>query len=213
METTHTTARPTIALFGANIEPLARACPCWMCQTALSARAAFCHECGTIQPPREEVDHFTRLGFERRYDIDLKTLEQRYTTMTRVFERERYHTKGRHQQELADKQAAHLASAYHTLQDPMRRADYLMTLIPTPIRPANNSEGSVLHLRDSLDDTTDGAEIDRIALTAQHAHESALKELSQAFREQNFSLVTILLARLAELEDIAALARTRRASL
>ena len=45
--------------------------PCGACGRSVAPRALFCHACGAAQPPRP-LDPFTRLGLERRFDIDLR---------------------------------------------------------------------------------------------------------------------------------------------
>jgi molecular chaperone HscB len=184
---------------------------CWVCQTNLSARAAFCHDCGTIQPCRS-LDHFTRLGFDRRYDIDRALFTDRFEAMRRVFLAERFTAKGPRQQQLATDHLSVLEEAYAVLADPVRRADYLLNLVDAPPVPVEDNP-VIIDLKLELSGAADAAVIDRVAHKARHGVELAMRDLSGAFRAQNYTEAAIVLARLTQLEDIAATARVRRGDL
>jgi len=186
-------------------------CACWMCQTTLSTRAAFCHDCGTIQPSRQ-MDHFTRLGLDRRFDVDRDVMADRYTALSRIFQAERFAAKGPRQKQLASDQIAALEEAYAELRCPVRRAQYLLSLHDAVSE--ETAEGTeTIELRQELATAADAAAIDRVAFKARHGVEVAIRELSGAFRQQSYNLVAVILARLAQFEDIAASARTRRSAI
>lgn len=197
---------------GATVHAI-QAAPCWVCQTTLSARAAFCHDCGTIQPPRG-LDHFTRMGIDRRFDVDRAVLDGRYQAMQRIFQNERLLAKGPRQKQLASEQMEAVTEAYGTLCDPVRRARYLLTLVNdagvSVLAQANSNDLELL--RGQLTDASDAAAVDRVASQAGRGIETCIRELSGAFRQQSFEEVAVILARLAQLEDIAASARAQRSS-
>jgi molecular chaperone HscB len=185
---------------------------CWMCQTGLSCRAAFCHDCGTIQAPRA-LDHFARLGLDCRFDIDRAQLAGRTQAMARIFEAERFAAKGPRQKQLALEHLAAIEEAHTVLRDPVRRAEYLLTLVEgqgasSPV-VANSNDIDVL--RGQLKTAADSAAVDKVAFAAGQRVEACIRELSAAFRQQSFTEVAIILARLAQFEDIAASARAQRA--
>ncbi|HAX91890.1 MAG TPA: hypothetical protein DCY07_06765, partial [Rhodospirillaceae bacterium] len=68
----------TISSNGGQVEAF-----CWLCQKGTSLRALFCQHCGTIQPVRA-LDHFARLGLERRIDVDSELLERQYASYKRT---------------------------------------------------------------------------------------------------------------------------------
>jgi molecular chaperone HscB len=188
--------------------------PCWVCQSTLSARAAFCHECGTIQAPRE-VDHFTRFGLDRRFDLDRDQLAGRYEAFRRVFVAERVGGKGPRQKQLAADHLTAVEEAHSILRDPVRRAEYLLSLLDEPglATAAQAVEAEMAELHSELVGAADAVAIDRVALKARHGVEVCIRDLSGAFRQQAFGEVAIILARLTQLEDIAASARARRGDL
>lgn len=186
-------------------------CPCWICQTNLSARAAFCHDCGTIQPVRD-VDHFTRLGLDRRFDVDRDLMEGRYTALSRIYQAERFAAKGPRQKQLANDHLSAVQEAYSELRCPIRRAQYLLTLMDEPQASTGQTGEDIADLRAELASAADKAAIERVAFKAVHGVELAIRELSAAFRQQSFTEVAVILARLAQLEDIAASARASRSA-
>ena len=199
------------SLAGLSVQATA---PCWVCQSTLSTRAAFCHECGTIQAPRE-VDHFTRFGLDRRFDLDRDQLAGRYEAFRRVFMAERLNGKSPRQKQLASDHLAAVEEAHGILRDPVRRAEYLLTLLDEPaLADAQQAvETEMSELRGELVGAADTVAIDRVAHKARHGVEVCIRDLSGAFRQQAFADVAIILARLAQLEDIAATARQRRSAL
>lgn len=191
---------------------VAPSCACWICQTSLSARAAFCHDCGTIQPNRQ-IDHFTRLGLERRFDLNREILTDRYTALVRIFQAERFAAKGPRQKQLASDHLAAVEEAYTDLRCPVRRARYLLGQTDEISDDLPVEDRETLSLREELTSAADAAAIDRVAFKASHGVEIAIRELSAAFRRQSYAEAAGVLARLAEFEDIAASARARRSDI
>lgn len=187
--------------------------PCWLCARSVSARALFCHACGAIQPPRP-LDAFTRLGLERRFDIDLDQLSRQHAGLGRALEPERFASRGARQQTLARQQAEALTAAFETLRDPLRRARYLLDLAGTPADPPDAAEDDdTAALAAALEAATGAAEIDRAGAEAVARVASGIKELAAAFRAGDSALAALLLARVEALEALAARARVLRAGL
>ncbi|HYD64329.1 molecular chaperone DnaJ [Azospirillum sp.] len=188
--------------------------PCWLCGRSVAGRALFCHACGAVQPPREGLDHFTRLGLECRFDIELEALNRQFTGLGRALDPDRFVARGKRQQEHARAQADALAEAYEMLRDPVRRARYLLDL--SGAGPLENDPGEpadVTALRGELAAATDALTVDRLALDVEQRAEACIRELAMAFRAGLTATARRVVARLEELEDIAAEARTRRAAL
>lgn len=184
---------------------------CWVCQSPVSTRAAFCLTCNALQPPRA-LDHFSRLGLVCRFDLDRRELDDRYRALRRVFAMERFASSGLRQRQLALEHLAGVEEAYLVLRDPVRRAEYLLTLVEepglTPTVTANSNDLDVLDAQ--LQAARDVAAVDRVASWAGRGIEASLRDLSTAFRHQAFAEVAVILARLARLEEIGADARAVR---
>lgn len=190
------------------------ACQCWVCQTNVTERAAFCHTCGSIQPVRN-MNHFQRLGMSARYDLEHETLTAHYTALQRIFTQDRLQQLGPRQKKMVSEHQAALETAYGVLSDPLKRAEYLLSLLDPQDATSDAAnlamiEGETFTLRRELEKASSSADIDRVACKARHGMEVALRDLAQAFRSHTFATVSAILTRFRQLEDIAAQARDRR---
>lgn len=187
--------------------------PCWLCGRSVAARAMFCHSCGAVQAPRP-LDHFTRLGLERRFDIEPQALARQHAGFSRAMDPERFAARGARQQANARAQADALAEAHEALGDPVRRARYLLELLNVPAAAISAEEDEeVTALARRLDTAPDVAAVDRLAHDIGQRVESCIKYLAIAFRNGQTDNAARILARLERLEALAVESRTRRAGL
>jgi len=184
---------------------------CWLCQKATSPRALFCHHCGTIQPVRN-IDHFARLGVERRIDIDMELLEKQYAALKKTLDPNHFTIRGAGERGHAAKQLESLEEAYETLRDPLRRGRYWLTLHAKEFEEAEDSNPLVAELRYELESADEAAQCDRVAQKAGQALEQGIMGLMQALRGQNWQQANAALVELDGLEMILKNVRERRAS-
>ncbi|MEK6619211.1 MAG: Fe-S protein assembly co-chaperone HscB, partial [Nitrospirota bacterium] len=76
----------------------------------------------------KELDYFTCLGRPRLLNIDLGVLEAKYYELSRVFHPDFFQNKTESEQAISLGNSALLNTAYRTLKDPIRRAEYLIQL-------------------------------------------------------------------------------------
>lgn len=185
---------------------------CWLCQKPVSARALFCHHCGTIQPLRA-LDHFARLGLERRIDVDLEQLEHQYAALSRTLDPQRFMIRGMGERGHAAKQLEALNEAYETLREPLKRGRYWLSLHEKDYKNATEAQPLVKELRRELDTAAEPAQCDRVAQRAGQALEHGIMGLMQALRGQQWQQASTALIELDGLEAILDDVRTRRAAL
>jgi molecular chaperone HscB len=183
---------------------------CWLCGKAVSGRAFFCHACGAVQPPHE-LDHFRRLGLERRFDLDLEQLERQRTGLIKALDPGRFTARGSRQREFSAQQADALNVAYEVLRDPGRRARYLLEL--EGVAPTTTEDTELLELGTELADAEDSTDCDRLGAKVAGQVADCVTGLSAAFRRNRLEEAAFTLARLEALEGIAAAIRDRRAEL
>lgn len=202
---------------------------CWLCRRSVSARALFCHACGSLQPVRG-LDHFARLGLMRRFDLDLAALDKQYEGFRRALDPQRFAIKGSRERSHAAQQADALTTAYLTLREPVKRAAYLLEL--NGIEPngsggdagadtgadtggatdAADGTGRIGALEEALAQATDFTEIDRLGNRIRQDIEVSIYRLSAAFRSEDLPAAQGELERLKRLEAVASAARERRAA-
>lgn len=184
-------------------------CSCWLCQKPMSLRAIFCHACGTIQPVRK-VDHFTRLGLEKRVDIDLDLLERQYQILLRSLDPQRFSLKGAGERGHATKQREAITEAYETLRDPMRRGRYWLMLHEQDFVETQQLNPALAEMRLACDLASNAAAVDRIAQQANQAFEDGIIRLLQSLRAQNWQQANAALVELDGMEGLLAEAREKR---
>jgi molecular chaperone HscB len=100
---------------------------CWHCQSELTGEY-FCEQCVKVQPLSKELDYFTCLGVPRLLNIDTDALEARFYQLSRSFHPDFFHNRTGTEQAISLGNSALLNTAYRTLKDPIRRAEYLVQL-------------------------------------------------------------------------------------
>ena len=100
---------------------------CWHCQSEVHGEY-FCGQCVKVQPLSKELDYFTCLGLPRILTIDQEDLEARFYRLSRTFHPDFFQNKAEGEQAISLGNSALLNTAYRTLKDPMRRAEYLLRL-------------------------------------------------------------------------------------
>ena len=158
---------------------------CWLCQKGTSLRALFCQHCGTIQPVRP-LDHFARLGLERRIDVDSELLERQYQGLKKALAPERFAIRGMGERGHASHQLEAIEDAYTTLREPLRRGRYWLALHEKEIQEAEGMNPMVAELRSELEKAAAAPQCDKIAQRAGNAMEQGVVSLMQALRAQNW---------------------------
>ena len=185
---------------------------CWLCQKNVSIRALFCHHCGTIQPVRQ-IDHFARLGLDRRIDIDAEHLDRQFEALRRTLDPSRFMIRGMGERGHAAKQLDALIEAYDVLRDPLRRGRYWLSLHQTDQQQAAADHPMVKELQHEISVTVDPMQFDRIASRAGQAMEEGIIGLLQALRGQNWQEASATLVQLDGLESVLNNIRDRRTAM
>lgn len=100
---------------------------CWHCQSEVTGEY-FCEKCVKVQPLSKELDYFACMGLPRLLNIDTDALEAKFYELSRTFHPDFYQNKTSTEQAISLGNAALLNTAYRTLKDPVRRAEYLLQL-------------------------------------------------------------------------------------
>lgn len=193
--------------------------PCWSCKGPVASRALFCHTCGAVQAPGA-VDHFTRLGLEPTFDIDHDRLEKQYLGFQRVLHPDRFAGKPAKERAIAESQAVALNAAYETLDDPLKRAQYLLRLAgiisegtteKTVSDPALLMEA--MEKREALSDAESADAIEALMVAEGAAAIELLSEISKAFAKDDLVAANKAVLRLTYSRKFLEEARLKRAAL
>lgn len=91
-----------------------------------------CPSCGMLFPIPPGTDHFLLLGLPRGFDLDEARLRNVYRLIARGVHPDRFGGQSEKVRNLATSLSAALNEAVAVLGDPLRRADYLLTLAGGP---------------------------------------------------------------------------------
>ena len=111
---------------------------CWHCQSEVTGEY-YCSQCVKVQPLSKELDYFTCLGLPRLLAIDTAALEAKYYELSRTFHPDFFQNKTEPEQQISLGNSALLNTAYHTLKDPIQRAEYLLKLEAGSAKDIRNS--------------------------------------------------------------------------
>jgi molecular chaperone HscB len=87
-----------------------------------------CADCGAIQPARAGQSYFEYLGVARVYDLDLRDLELKFKALSRKLHPDRFVSAEPAERLASLRRATDLNQAYRVLRDPVRRAEYILSL-------------------------------------------------------------------------------------
>ena len=134
--------------------PMARSM-CWHCQSEVTGEY-FCDRCVKVQPLSKESDYFTCFGLSRLLTIDTNSLEGKFYELSRAFHPDFFQRKTDAEQAISLGNSALLNTAYRTLKDPIRRAEYLVQLEAGSAKDIRTSPPAdlfeeILELQEDLD--------------------------------------------------------------
>jgi molecular chaperone HscB len=192
---------------------------CWSCHGPVADRALFCHTCGAVQPPGQ-VDHFTRLGIDRDFQVDSDDLDRRYFGFQRNLHPDRFARRSAKERAIAESQSASLNQAYETLKEPLTRAAYLLELsgIRSPAAHAATVDDEELlteamENREALMEAETVEAVDALTAKALASSLHCLNDLGKAFRDNDLELANLLTTRLRYWRKLGEEARGKRRSL
>ena len=100
---------------------------CWSCRGP-APDDLLCPTCGAIQPPDPSQDFFYLFSLPLSFEVDVAVLESRYREAQQRSHPDRYAMRTAVELRFSMEWATRLNEAYHTLQDPLARAGYLLQL-------------------------------------------------------------------------------------
>lgn len=124
------------------------------------------------------MDYFTLFNLPVHYVVDTSSLSSRYQELQRQYHPDRYATASESERLQSVQQAATINDAYQTLKDPLRRAEYLLSLNGIDVRNEQQTMHDTAFLMEQLElrEELDGIEH---CNTSQKETESALSAFSQ----------------------------------
>ncbi len=193
--------------------------PCWSCKGPVDGEHLFCPVCKCVQPPGQ-IDHFSRLGIEATFDVDVTALDRCYFDLQRCLHPDRFATCTARERALSQLQATSLNDAYETLKDPLARADYMAGMMGTDVLPEGcnlvNDPAllmEAMEMREALAEAESREQVDAIAAETNAEMQKCIDGISGAFAQSNLETALSLTTRLKYQRKLFDEARARKAKL
>lgn len=123
---------------------------CWSCQKT-AGDGVLCVHCKAVQSPDPKADYFRVFGIPTEFAVNAAELEQRYKELTKVLHPDRFARADPQARRASLERSVQLNEAWQTLKDPVRRAEYLLSLNGIDIgdmasvgKPGRSSEHATL---------------------------------------------------------------------
>ncbi len=190
---------------------------CWSCHGPRPENALFCPTCECVQPPGQG-GHFSRLGLEPTFDIDIDELERRYFERQRLLHPDRFIGKSAREKAFSQQQAASLNEAYETLKHPLSRAGYLLHekgcgVLHEGCNLVTDEKLLIetMEMREALAEADTADEINALTNRAADDIKACIEQLSGLFANNDLEGACMLVTRLKYLNKLEDEARQHRA--
>jgi len=110
---------------------------CWACHRA-SGASHLCQHCSVLQPLRNSETHFSVMGLSPRLNLDSSALQRTFYELSRNYHPDFYQTRTPEEKSISEAATAMINTAYETLNDPIRRVEYLLALEGMPAEQENS---------------------------------------------------------------------------
>jgi len=136
------------------------------------------------------LNYFQLFGIEASFDVDLKQLSQTYQALQRAVHPDRFAHASSQEQLLAVQKSAQINDAYQTLKQPLKRAEYILTLrnVDMPNEQQSFSDTSFLmqqmELREMLGEVKFADDVDAALSHAQQVLAQEYQQLLDTMHEQ-----------------------------
>ncbi|MEE9443959.1 MAG: Fe-S protein assembly co-chaperone HscB [candidate division Zixibacteria bacterium] len=157
---------------------------CWSCKEEVGP-GPFCKHCVKIQCVDDLSDYFRLFNLEKSYSINEELLKKRFYDLSRQFHPDFYSIRSEAEKSIARDNTAYLNTALKVLMDPIKRADYLLSIM------VGNTPGNPTPPRELLDEILEIGEI-LLGESLNENQRSQLMETLKRFRELKNKLVQSL---------------------
>ncbi len=188
--------------------------PCWSCKGPVATRALFCSTCGAVQKPGQ-IDHFSRLGLPRHFEISREALDRQYFGFQRRLHPDRFVRRSSTERALSQQQATMVNEAYEVLRDPLRRADYLLGLLGHGHGDHDRAKDpsllmEMMERREELSEAMDMASAEHVAARVESDVLACQCAIATAFSSSRLDEAERLVERLKYLVRLSEEARARK---
>lgn len=154
------------------------------------------------------MNYFQLFDIKTSFDVDLGQLSQTYQNLQKAVHPDRFAQSSSQEQLLAVQKSAEINDAYQTLKQPLKRAEYLLTIRGVELPNEQHTFGDTSFLMRQMELREMLAEI-KFSDDVEFALEKAQQELAQEYQE-HFSLLQTQLLENTEVANASACDNLRK---
>ncbi|ORZ22035.1 Co-chaperone HscB, C-terminal oligomerization domain-containing protein [Absidia repens] len=130
---------------------------------------------------------------ESTYDVDEKALKRQFLKLQQVAHPDSFSNAVERERKYAEIQSSMLNKAYHTLRDPLARAQYMLALQGVEVNEAESLHHpellmDVMEVREELEEATTNEDVELIKQENDGKIKETVAQLSKAFSEKDLDL-------------------------
>lgn len=136
------------------------------------------------------MNYFALFGIEESFDVDTDKLSEIYQALQKKVHPDKFAHASSQEQLLAVQKSAQINDAYQTLKQPLKRADYMLTLreVDMPSEQASFQDNLFLmrqmELREMLEDIKHASDVDAAIFAANEELDVEYDSLTTKMRQQ-----------------------------
>ncbi|KAK4514634.1 uncharacterized protein ATC70_002235 [Mucor velutinosus] len=229
LKSTTTTTRTRVAL--ASVHPrtskhylsttsawrsIAQDKKCWQCQSTNKPSALFCENtvCKVIQPIPAQLNFFHLLQAGKgdnkdqpTFDIDLKAMRRQFLMLQQKAHPDSFSQAPKRELDYAQLQSSVINKAYHTLKDPLSRAQYLLKEQGIQVNEGDSLSNpellmEVMEFREELEEAQSEADIKPLKARNDEKYAETVHKLQLAFEKNDYESAKDLAIELQYLNSI-----------
>ncbi|GAN02645.1 co-chaperone Hsc20 [Mucor ambiguus] len=189
---------------------------CWQCQSTNKPSALFCENtvCKVIQPIPAQLNFFHLLQAGKgdnkdqpTFDIDLKAMRRQFLMLQQKAHPDSFSQAPKRELDYAQLQSSVINKAYHTLKDPLSRAQYLLKEQGIQVNEGDSLSDpellmEVMEFREELEEAQSEADIKPLKARNDEKYAETVHKLQLAFEENDYESAKDLAIELQYLNSI-----------
>ncbi|GAA5807573.1 hypothetical protein MFLAVUS_000938 [Mucor flavus] len=175
---------------------------CWQCQSTNKPSALFCENkvCSVIQPipPQLNFFHLLQVGSGENKDkptfnIDLKFLKKKFLMLQQKAHPDSFSQAPKREHDYAQLQSSVINKAYHTLKNPLSRAQYILEQHGHQVNEGDSLSDptllmDVMEFREELEEVTSEADLEPLKKRNDEKYQETVDRLASAFENEDYKL-------------------------
>ncbi|KAI8980334.1 hypothetical protein BDB01DRAFT_797441 [Pilobolus umbonatus] len=174
---------------------------CWQCQSNNRPSALFCENkvCKVIQPipPQLNFFHLLQVGGghnkdEPVFNIDLKAMRRQFLSLQQKAHPDSFSRAPKREHEYAQLQSSVINKAYHTLKNPLTRAQYILKQQGIQVNESDSTDNTallmeIMEAREELDDISTEDEWKELKRKNEVKYDDTVNRLNDAFSHKDYT--------------------------